>query len=140
MNTQEQIRSVLRGQKVVVVGGDSREAALSRLSTSFELASLIHCPTRKSDASPKRFASHLCEPGIALVIWALGLSRTHHGEHLHQLCRQLGIPWVDSFRIPHPNSLVARIEKLRLLDALRRRRARLDNQRKPAVTQIGGAA
>jgi hypothetical protein len=140
MNTHEQIRSVLRGQKVVVVGGDSREAALSRLSTSFELSGLIHCPTRKSDASPKRFASRLCEPGIALVIWALGLSRTHHGEHLHQLCRQLDIPYVDSFRIPHPNSLVAHIEKLRLLEALRRRRAKLELHWGSAVTQIGGAA
>lgn len=140
MNTQEQIRSVLRGQKVVVVGGDPREAVLSRLSTSFELAGLIHCPTRKSDASPKRFASRLCEPGIALVIWALGLSRTHHGEHLHQLCRQLDIPYVDSFRIPHPNSLVAHIEKLRLLDALRRRREKLELHWESAVTQIGGAA
>jgi hypothetical protein len=140
MNTQEQIRSVLRGQKVVIVGGDPREAALSRLSMSFELSSLIHCPTRKSDASPKRFASRFYEPGIALVIWALGLSRTQHGEHLHQLCRQLDIPWVDSFRIPHPNSLAARIEKLHLLDALRRRRAKLETHWTSAVTQIGGVA
>lgn len=131
------ILSVLAGQKVVIVGGDRREGALTRLRTTLGLADVIHCATRKGDASPKCFESSLRIPGVVLVVWVLGLSRTHHGEHLHQQCRELGIPYIDTYRIPHPNALLAKIEDLHLTDALEARRAHvlsLSQQR------IGGAA
>ncbi|MCC6427337.1 MAG: hypothetical protein IT435_11020 [Phycisphaerales bacterium] len=135
--TQCSILSALEGQKIVVVGGDRREGALTRLRTAFGLADVIHCCTRKGDASPKCFESSLRVSGVVLVVWVLGLSRTHHGEHLHQRCRELGIPYIDTYRIPHPNALLAKIEDLHLTDALETRRAHvlsLSQQR------IGGAA
>jgi hypothetical protein len=115
------VRSVLRGQTVVVVGGNRRDGALARLRAALDLAEVIHCPTRKSDASSRCFEPSLHRLGVVLVVWVLGLSRTHHGEHLHQRCRELGIPYIDTFRIPHPNALLAKIEDLRLLDALKHR-------------------
>lgn len=140
MNVEQQIRSALRGQRIVVVGGEPRAAALARIATSLGLAEIIHCPTRRSDASPRCFASQLRAPGIALVVWALGLSRTHHGEELHRQCRLLRLPWVDFFHIPHPNALVARIASLRLLDALTQRRALVEGSVAPSAAPIGGAA
>jgi hypothetical protein len=119
-----QTRDALREGTIIIVGGDRRDAALRRLHIAFELANVIHCCTRKSDSSCRRFASQLHDPGVVLVVWVLGLSRTHHGEHLHRLCRTIGVPWVDCFRIPHPNALLARIADLRLLDSLHARRAR----------------
>lgn len=120
---QRSILSVLEGQKIIVVGGERREGALTRLRTALGLAEVIHCCTRKADASPRCFESNLRLPGVVLVVWVLGLSRTHHGEHLHQRCRDLGLPYIDTFRIPHPNALLARIEDLRLTDALEARRS-----------------
>lgn len=135
--TQRSILSALEGQKIVVVGGDRREGALTRLRTAFSLADVIHCCTRKGDASPKCFESSLRVSGVVLAVWVLGLSRTDHGEHLHQRCRQLGIPYIDTFRIPHPNALIAAIDDLRLLEALKSRRGQ---NLAPRHRCIGGAA
>lgn len=135
--TQRSILAALEGQKIVVVGGDRREGALTRLRTAFGLADVIHCCTRKGDASPKCFESSLRVSGVVLVVWVLGLSRTHHGEHLHQRCRELGIPYIDTFRIPHPNALLAAIEDLRLLGVLNGRRGQNLAARQRC---IGGAA
>lgn len=140
MTENAQIRSALRGQKLVVVGGDRREGAIRRLLNAFDLSDIIHCHTRKNDASPKCFESSLRDPGVLLVVWALGLSRTHHGEHLHRLCREFGIPWVDCFHIPHPNALVAQIDDLRLLESLLRRRNRVLDSSLSHLRRIGGAA
>ena len=136
MIVSTQIRSALRGQKLVVVGGERREGALRRLVNAFELVEVIHCATRRSDASPRSFETSLRTPGIVLAVWALGLSRTHHGEHLHRLCRELRIPWIDCYRIPHPNALLARLEELRLCDALVDRRGLVE----AGPLQSGGAA
>lgn len=142
MNTTpfDELRSHLTGQTLLVVGGDPRPQALRRLEEAFDLGSVVHCPTRKVDASPRSFLSHLGNPKLMLVVWALGLSRTAHGTELHRRCRQLEIPWVDSFRIPHPNLLAARLVELHLLDALLRRRT-LFTPAQMALprAQIGGA-
>lgn len=134
---RQQLHSALAEDVGVVVGGDRRDGALARLRTSLDLADVIHCRTRKSDASSRCFEPSLHRLGVVLVVWVLGLSRTHRGEHLHQGCRELGIPYIGTYRIPHPNALLAKIEELHLLDALKQRRAQnlaLSTQR------IGGAA
>lgn len=138
-NAFELAQSALSGRKLLVVGGDPRQEALRRLKNAFDLADVIHCPTRKNDASSRSFKSRLQEPGVALVVWALGLSRTHHGTELHRLCRSFEIPWVDCFRIPHPNLLASRIANLHLLDALQRRSSQLGAMRAPFRRQVGGA-
>jgi hypothetical protein len=70
------------------------------------------------------------------VVWIRGLSRTNHGNVLHQECRKLALPWLDSDRIPHPRSLLARIAQLRLVDALLRR---LERIRQIMHNSTGGA-
>lgn len=115
--------SALRGLTIAIVGGDARDAQVRRLHRVFALRDVVHCPTRQSDASPRRFESALHRPGIVLVIWLCGLSRTSHGKQLRAICRQLGLPWIDSPRIPHPHLLVARVAELHLLEAIERRRA-----------------
>lgn len=136
MSVNSQIRSALRGQRLVVVGGERREGALRRLRNSFEFSEVVHCTTRKSDASPRSFESALRTPGVVLVVWALGLSRTQHGESLHRLCRELHIPWADFYRIPHPNAFIARLMELRLESVLAGRRSFIE----AALHRIGGAA
>lgn len=123
--TLDLVRSVLSGQRLLIVGGDAREQAFGRLEDAFDLAAVLHCPTRRSDPSPRRFQSMLPKSGAILVVCLVGLSRTNHGALLHQQCRALRIPWIDCFRIPHPNQLAALIEELHLLDALSHRRHQL---------------
>ena len=127
MNTdyQNPIRAALRGQRLLIVGGDRREHAIERLRKDLGLLDVAHCATRSTDASPRTFDARLREPGLVLVVWVLGLSRTHHGTYLHRTCRTLGVPWVDCSRIPHPSALVACIERLRLAGALWRRRGQI---------------
>jgi hypothetical protein len=115
--------SALRGLNIAIVGGDVRDAQVSRLRRVFALRDVIHCTTRQTDASPRRFQSALLRPRIVLVIWLCGLSRTNHGKQLRAICRQLGLPWLDSPRIPHPHLLAARVAELHILEAIERRRA-----------------
>lgn len=132
-----QIRTLLSGQKILVIGGQPREQALRRLQHELALRSVVHCATRQADASARSFAAQLCAPDILLVIWVRGLSRTNHGNVVHEQCRSLEIPWIDCARIPHPRALVAAIERLRLIPALQRRRERIDTI---GQHPLGGAA
>jgi len=55
--------------------------------------------------------------GVVLMVFLRGLSRTQHGKHLHKRCRELGIRYIDTYHITHPNALLAKIKDLRLTDA-----------------------
>lgn len=121
-DSETSIRAALRGQRLLVIGGDPREKAIARLARDLELAEVVHCPTRQSDASPRRFESQFRAPDFVLVVWVLGLSRTHHGIHVHRLCREAGLPWIDCWRIPNAGVLIAQIARLGVLAAIQRRR------------------
>jgi hypothetical protein len=123
MNTStcQHILRALRGQTIIVIGGDRRDEAIERLQRTFDLFDVVHRPTRKSDASPQRFTAALRRSNVVLAIALRGLLRTHHGKQLHTICRLLGIPLIDCFHIPHPNKLMAEIVHLRLLDVIMNR-------------------
>lgn len=133
----QQVCAALRGQCILIVGGELRPAAVARLRQQLGLAAVQHCATREGDASPRTFARTLETLDPLLVIWVSGLSRTAHGQYLHARCRELGIPHVDCRRIPHPDRLVTELLRLRLLSALHRRRFALQSS---AARGGGGAA
>lgn len=134
---EPQIRCALAGHKIVLVGGDPRPHSITRLESDLGLAAVIHCPTRKSDASAWRFLPKLRTDRLVLVVCARGLTRTQHGSELHALCRELGLPLLNCNHIPHPNALVAAIAKARLTSTLLARSARLKLR---TAELIGGAA
>ncbi len=119
------IRCALVDLKMILVGGDPRPNAIEKIESILGLDEAIHCPTRKSDASARRFASKLRTPRLALVVCARGLTRTQHGADLHALCRELGLPLLNCNHLPHPNALVAAVAKARLTRALLERCAQL---------------
>lgn len=139
MNDQEeqQIRTTLKGTRVLIVGGDSCHKTIQRLESLLKLKQAIHCPTRKSDASARRFQYRLHDRHLALVVCARGLTRTQHGSTLHALCRNLKVPLLNCYHIPHPNRLVASIAKAQLTRHLVERCALI---KCTAVRVIGGAA
>lgn len=116
------LRSALRGLDLVLVGGDARIDQIERLRRTFDLRAVVHRATHQNDPSSRLFESALGGRNVALAVWLSGLSRTSHGKRLRLICNEFGIPWVDCPRIPHPNLLAARIQELRLLDAIARRR------------------
>lgn len=93
----------------MVIGGDARDPALDRLARALELSEVVHCPTRTSDASASKFEATLRRPGISLVLWLSGLTRTSHGRKIRELCARFGLRWLPFRRIPHPNALRARL-------------------------------
>jgi len=132
-----QIRSSLAGTRVLVVGGDPCPKTIQRIESCLRLDRAIHCPTRKSDASSRRFQSRLHDPRLALVVCARGLTRTQHGADLHALCRDLQLPLLNCNHIPHPNAIVAAVAVARLTKALADRCAAIKGC---AACVIGGAA
>lgn len=123
MNQSERyrIRAALADLNVLLVGGDSRPELVRRLRRDLRLESVVHCPTRKSDASSRCFEYKLNDPSLVLVVCARGLTRTHHGACLHRMCRELSIPLLDCYHLPHPEALLAAIVRSRLSDAVMRR-------------------
>lgn len=93
----------------MVIGGDPRDPALDRLARAFELSAVVHCPTRRTDASASSFEPTLQRRDISLVLWLSGLTRTSHGRKIRELCARFGLPWLPFRRIPHPNALCARL-------------------------------
>lgn len=136
-DNQSALYRALKGLNITIVGGGAREDSLARLQKTFALNRVVHCPTSRNDPSSRSFDTALRRPGIVLVVLLCGLSRTNHGKQLHALCRNLGIPWIDCFHIPHPRALEAQVEGLHLIGAIERRRELLvEATRWP----IGGAS
>ena len=136
-NQDSRIRCAITGLRMLLVGGDPRPDCIQRIQTSLRLEEAIHCPTRKADASAWRFAPKLHTPRLALVICARGLTRTQHGNDLHDLCRRLDLPLLDCYHLPHPNAIIGGIVKARLTDAVLHRCMQVKSLESFA---IGGAA
>lgn len=119
-----EVREVLRGTSVVIVGGDQRRAHTERLCRTFELRGLLWVPTRESDASPERFVSVVAQDGIVLVVALQGLLRHQHTHDLRNLCKRFAVPHLSYWRSPHPRGLAAAILAQHLIDSIAARRAR----------------
>lgn len=132
---EQQICCALVGLKCVLVGGDPRPKAVKRLESVLGFSEVIHCATRKGDASASRFVTKLRTARLVLVICARGLTRTQHGADLHVLCRKFGVPLLDFNHIPHPNAVVPAIMNARLTRAVVDRSVRVKR-----ADVIGGAA
>lgn len=121
-NSLVRAQNALRGTRVLVVGGDPRAKAILKLKLELGISEVVHCPTRPSDASDRCFRHALFHPELVLVICCRGLTRTNHGDRLHRVCRQLGLPWLDCDKIPHANQLLHLLSDRHLIGAIERRK------------------
>ena len=101
------LRRAMSGFDILLVGGERRPEAINRLKSALGLRDGVHCATRRVDPSTHCFASALRNPELVLVVCIRGLCRTQHGKDLRAMCRQAGLPWLDTTRIPHPRQLLA---------------------------------
>ena len=101
------LRQAMRGFDVLLVGGERRHEAIDRLRSALGLREVVHCATRRVDPSAHCLSSALRNPKLVLVVCIRGLCRTQHGKDVRALCRDAGLPWIDTLRIPHPRLLLA---------------------------------
>ena len=122
MNQNIKLQHLFSGLRAVIVGGDPQPAQVQRIQTSLSFDEVIHCTTRKSDASSRAFERALLSGDIVLAVWLWGVSRTSHGERFREICRSIDLPWIEVRHMPHPRKLAALVESLGLRPKLLRRR------------------
>lgn len=120
----DQVRRILQGGTIAIVGGNQRRTHVERLSRAFELDGLLWVPTRESDASSRRFAAVIQREELTLVVSLHGLLRHQHTHDLRDMCRRFDVPLLPYWRSPHPAGLAAALVAQHMLDAIRARRGR----------------
>ena len=108
-NIQDQVRDLLKGKSLAIIGGDPRPGHAARIKSAFQLKNVVWIPTRPSDPSPRRFKPTISRRQVDLVIALHGLLRHQHIRDVHDLCRQHGVPVVSCWRSPNPSSLAAAV-------------------------------
>lgn len=127
----ELVSDALRGNTVLIVGGDPRQLHVARLNQAFGSTDFLHHATSKHDPSSRSFARLVDLPKVVLVVVLRCLTRSQHARDLHRLCRERGIPLLNVSRMPHPEALLPALTHARLDFAVIRRARSLD---------LGGAA
>ncbi len=122
MHQDFKLQYLFSGLRAVIVGGDPKPAQVQRIQTSLSFEEVLHCTTRKSDASSRAFERALLSGDIILAVWLWGVSRTSHGESFREICRSKDLPWIEVRHMPHPRKLAALVESLGLRPKLLRRR------------------
>jgi hypothetical protein len=117
-----EVRSVLNGTGIVIVGGDERRAHALRLTRAFRLSHVGWIPLRASDPSRWRFASRLQSDPVVLAVALLGLVRHQHAHDLRAVCRSEGLPLLFCWRTPSPTGMAGAILAQRLINSIRARR------------------
>ena len=79
-----QVAQLLRGKKILLVGGHRRPQAQRALEEAFELEEVIW-PTTEKHESLSRFEPDVAKPAVALVVMAIRWSSHSYGE-LKDLC------------------------------------------------------
>lgn len=130
---KDRVRALLRGRKIIVVGGQPRPENIQNLRAALALLHVQHCTSSRHDASPRSYAKHIEHDDAVLVVVLCGASRTHQVHDTHQRCRRLCVPFIDCDKIPNANLLLHMIVELELLAALEQRVADINRRQ-------GGAA
>lgn len=97
-----QVRSLLRDQTVVLIGGERRQAAASALCTAFELKELIWIEGH--DQTYTDFEPHVARTEVSVVLLAIRWSRHGFGE-VKEFCDRYNKPFVRLLGGYNPNQV-----------------------------------
>ncbi|TWT48977.1 hypothetical protein [Botrimarina hoheduenensis] len=103
----EQLRSMLGGKAVVMIGGDRRPDAEARLREALGLGRLDWLATRPHE-SVQRFEPYVARPDVAVVVQMI-LYSSHAFGDIDELCRRLGKPFVRLTGGYNPNQFATRV-------------------------------
>jgi len=108
--------SLLRGKKIVMLGGTPQQSARQKLIETLELEDLCWVDSRAHE-SVEHFRAYIYQPGVAafllLIRWC-----SHSFATLEEDCRKAGVPFIRITGGYHPNQIAHQIleqagEKLR---------------------------
>ena len=77
--TQEVAR-LMKGQSMVMIGGDKRLNAYNSLKEAFNLEELYWLDTKETHQSVEDFEPYICRPDVAIVLLAIRWSRHRYGD------------------------------------------------------------
>jgi hypothetical protein len=97
-----QVRSLLRDQTVVLIGGERRQAAANALCTAFELRELIWIEGH--DQTYTDFEPQVARPEVSVVLLAIRWSRHGFGE-VKEFCDRYDKPFVRLLGGYNPNQV-----------------------------------
>ncbi|MCE7983479.1 MAG: hypothetical protein DYG89_20090 [Caldilinea sp. CFX5] len=97
-----QVRSLLRDQTVVLIGGERRQAAANALCSAFELRELIWIEGH--DQTYTDFEPHVARPEVSVVLLAIRWSRHGFGE-VKEFCDRYDKPFVRLLGGYNPNQV-----------------------------------
>jgi len=97
-----QVRSLLRDQTVVLIGGERRQAAANALCAAFELRELIWIEGH--DQTYTDFEPHVARPEVSVVLLAIRWSRHGFGE-VKEFCDRYDKPFVRLLGGYNPNQV-----------------------------------
>lgn len=97
-----QVRSLLRDQTVVLIGGERRQAAANALCAAFELRELIWIEGH--DQTYTDFEPHVARPEVSVVLLAIRWSRHGFGE-VKEFCDRYEKPFVRLLGGYNPNQV-----------------------------------
>lgn len=98
-------RTELRGTTLLIVGGDKRSQAISRLRRDLQLTEVLWADTRESDPTARRFRALLEHPRVRFVVLLIGLVRHQHAHDVAELCRMSGKRLIRIWRSPSPAAI-----------------------------------
>ena len=98
----QRVRELLRGQTVVLIGGERRQAAAAALSSAFGLKELIWIEGH--DQTYTDFEPHVARPEVAIVLLAIRWSRHGFGE-VKEFCIRYDKPLVRLLGGYNPNQV-----------------------------------
>lgn len=95
----------LHGTTIVIVGGDKRSHAISRLRRDLQVEEVLWADTRESDPTDRRFRALLQDPRVCLVVLLIGLVRHQHAHDVARLCKNSGKRLIRLWRSPSPAAI-----------------------------------
>lgn len=107
----EEVRALLRGRVILVIGGDPRREHQQKLRETFELSDVLWPPTSERNPTIAVFEPLVARPEVALVLLLIKLNRHGVTEELPALCERHGKPVVRLTAGYNPEQVAAQIQK-----------------------------
>lgn len=103
------VREVLRGKRMVIIGGDERPDSTHRIQEAFQLRELHWIETQPNGAH-SAFSPPIRDPDTAIVVLLIRWSRHQFGDVV-EICKQFGKPFVRATTGYNPNTIALAIVK-----------------------------
>ena len=104
------VREMLRGGKIVIVGGEPRREAIDRISRAFELDG-VEWPTLAEHGIAEPMRAPIEDQSTKLVVILIKLTGHEHADRAREFARRAGVPVVHMPAGYNPEQIAAEVLK-----------------------------